>query len=170
MRIQFAAVLASALIFSAAAEAGPEYDRLAELAGTWKVKQSLWLPGKEPMVDPGISVISPVLDKQHFQRTLKINSKEPFEGIGYMGYDKATSQYYASWMDVSFTGLILSKGGYDPATSTYTLTATVTSEQGETFPLREVMKVTDKNHFTYEYYETHGGKESLIVRLEYVRN
>ena len=172
MRIQFAAAVASALVFSALspAKAGVEHERLAALAGTWSVKQSLWLdPGKGPEIDPGTSVIAPVLDNQHFQRTLKINSKAPFAGIGYFGYDIATSQYYSSWMDVSFTGVILSRGGYDAATSTYNFSATVTSEKGETFPLREVMKVADKNHFTYEYYETHSGKETLVVRLEYSR-
>lgn len=173
MRILFTSAIAAALVFSAMspAKARPEHERLAALAGTWSVKQFLWLDpaAKAPDIDPGTSVISPVLDDHHFRRTLKINSKQPFEGVGYMGYDAATSQYYSSWMDVSFTGMILSHGSYDAAASTYTFNTTTTSEKGETFPLREVMKVADKNHFTYEYFETHGGKERLVVRLEYSR-
>lgn len=74
-------------------------------------------------------------------------------------------------MDVKFTGMILAHGTYDLARNTYELTGAVPDPQhaGATLPLREVMRVQDADHFTYEYYERHGGREMLAVRLEYTR-
>ncbi|MEO8064559.1 MAG: hypothetical protein ABI821_17620 [Pseudomonadota bacterium] len=53
-------------------------------------------------------------------------------------------------------------GAYDAANKTYTFL-------GDTNPLREVLRVRDDDHFSYEYFETHDGKESLAIRLEYTR-
>ena len=39
-----------------------------------------------------------------------------------------------------------------------------------TIQVREVLRVADADHFTYEYFERHGGAdEALTVRLEYSR-
>jgi len=31
------------------------------------------------------------------------------------------------------------------------------------------MRITDSDHFVHEYYETRGGKEALVIRLQYTR-
>jgi hypothetical protein len=33
-----------------------------------------------------------------------------------------------------------------------------------------MMRIQDADHFSYEYYERHGGKETLAVRLDYTRS
>jgi hypothetical protein len=44
--------------------------------------------------------------------------------------------------------------------------------EGASIPVREVMHVTDNNHFVYEHYEHYEnkeGREALAVRLQYTR-
>jgi hypothetical protein len=42
-------------------------------------------------------------------------------------------------------------------------------KHGASVPVREVMRIADHDHFTYEFYETRGGKEALAIRLQYTR-
>src|SRR3546814_17999585 len=50
---------------------------------------------------------------------------QPFNGIGFMGYDNVRGKYVASWVDDMSTGLMTSEGDYDPATTTYTFFASI---------------------------------------------
>ncbi|MGN2246406.1 DUF1579 family protein [Frateuria sp. GZRR35] len=152
---------------------GPELARLNALAGRWDVRQSMWSdPARPPAVDRGEAILTPVLGGRHLRQDLRIDSpKGTFRGLGYLGYDQATHQYESLWMDVNFTGMIRARGTYDPAHRTYELTGAVPdpNHAGATLRLREVMHVQDADHFTYEYYEPHGGRQMLAVRLEYTR-
>ncbi|MGN2244792.1 DUF1579 family protein [Frateuria sp. GZRR33] len=153
---------------------GPELARLNALAGRWEVRQSMWSdPARPPAVDRGEATLTPVLSGRHLRQDLRIDSsKGTFRGLGYLGYDQATHRYESLWMDVNFTGMILARGTYDPAHRTYELAGAMPDPHhpGTTLPLREVMHVPDADHFTYEYYEQHGGREMLAVRLEYARS
>ncbi|WKE67226.1 DUF1579 family protein [Gallaecimonas kandeliae] len=144
--------------------------RLAAFAGHWQVRQSLWTaPGKAPQVDKGFATFSEILDGHHLRQDLHIDSAaKPFQGLGFLGYDDASGRYDSLWMDVNFSGVILAHGSYDEAKQTYTFTGSIPLD-GHAAPLREVLRVSDANHFVYEYYEQHGGPEMLTVRLEYSR-
>lgn len=154
-----------------APDAGPR--QLAALAGRWSVIQSMWSdPAKPPAIDQGVATFTPILGGRHLRQELRIDAKDAaFEGVGYLGYDSAAGRYDSLWMDVHFTGMILAHGDYDPSRNAYDFVATVPdpARHGGTLPLREVMQVLDANHFSYAYYERHGGKEALAVRLEYTR-
>jgi len=137
------------------------------------VRQSMWTdPAKPPAIDVGEATLTPVLGGRHLRQDLRIDSPTgAFRGLGYLGYDLATRRYDSLWMDVNFTGMILAHGSYDPSRRTYELTGAMPDPHhaGATLPLREVMRVPDADHFTYEYYEHHDGREMLAVRLEYTR-
>jgi hypothetical protein len=152
---------------------GAEHRQLAALAGRWSVTQSLWTDAaRPPVIDHGVATFAPILGGRHLRQDLRIDSKgAPFEGVGYLGYDSATGKYDSVWMDVNFTGTIVAHGGYDAARRTYDFTADVPDpgRPGATRPLREEMRILDADHFSYAYYERHGGKETLAVMLEYTR-
>jgi hypothetical protein len=176
MRVWLKAASVLAAMIGTMANAAPldaEHAMLARLSGHWSVKQSLWAtPGAPPAVDPGDADFSMVLDGSRLRQTLRIAAKDkPFEGFGYIGYDTVDKTFFSAWMDVGFTGLIVAKGDYDAAAKRYTFKGQVpdSTRPGTTFPLREVMSIRDDDHFTYDYYETHGGKEALVVALEYTR-
>jgi hypothetical protein len=156
-----------------AAPLDAEHAALARLAGHWSVRQSYWTsPDKPPAVDQGEADLAMVLDGRHLRQTLRIAAKDkPFEGLGYIGYDTAARMFFSTWMDVNFTGFIVAKGGYDAAIGRYTFVGETPDfdHPGATIPLREVMSVIDGDHFTYDYYETRGGREAQAVRLEYSR-
>jgi hypothetical protein len=145
--------------------------RLAALAGQWSVRQSLWLdPGSAPVVDHGTATWTMVLGGRHLRQNLRIASRQPFEGLGYIGYDDAVGRYDSSWMDTNFTGMIVAHGDYDAASRSYTFVGAMTGKDGQPVPMREVMHVDDHDHFVCRYYEIRHGREALVVSLEYTRS
>jgi hypothetical protein len=148
----------------------PEHAALARLAGEWTVRQSFWTaPGTAPKVDAGSASFTVVLGRQ-LRQTLRIpDPAKPFEGLGYIGYDNATGRYFSTWMDVNFPGLIVAEGGRD-ASGVYEFRGSMAVGKGKpAIAVREVLRVADADHFTYEYFEPRDGKEMLTVRLEYSR-
>jgi hypothetical protein len=153
-----------------AAALDAQHRQLASLAGAWSVRQSLWTaPGAAPKVDHGNADFAMVLRQRHLRQTLHIADGTGFEGLGYIGYDNASGQFFSTWMDVNFPGLVVAYGGYDAAAKAYVFRGSMTAADGGGIPVREVMTLTDADHFTYEYFETRDGRESLTVRLEYTR-
>lgn len=152
---------------------GAQQQQLAAMAGHWSVRQSFWKdPDAAPVVDHGTATQTLVLGGRRLYQRLEIPSATPFEGLGYSGYDNATGRYYRVWMDINFTGVLVTYGRYDIARKTYTFTGELPSAGRDgvvMVPVREVVHVVDRDHFTFEAYETHDGKEALIVRLEYTR-
>lgn len=159
-------MIAAALIAAAVAAApapDAQHRMLAGLSGTWTVKQSLWLDAaKPPKVDTGAADFAMVLNGRHLKQTLRIADGTGFEGLGYIGYDNASGQFFSTWMDVNFPGIVVAWGGQDG--NAYVLRGTM-----GTVPVREVLTITDGDHVDYRFYETHEGKEALVVELEYTR-
>jgi hypothetical protein len=148
----------------------PEHRMLATLVGDWAVKQSLWTTGNAaPKVDAGRATFSLVLDGHELQQKLTIDDGTGFEGLGYLGFDQVARQFFSTWMDVNFTGIVVAEGAFDPATRTYVLRGSMSAQGGKRIPVREVITVDGPDHFSYAYFETHGGNEALAVKLDYKR-
>lgn len=155
---------------NAAGPIGDPHRRLAELAGLWSVKQSLWLAaGQPPQVDSGTALFTVVLGGRHLQQDLRIASSAPFQGLGSTGYDNTTGRYYTSWMDTNFTGVLLLHGDYNAGMKAYRFDGEMSGEGAERIPTREELRVVDSNHLVVRYYETRRGQEALVVELEYSR-
>jgi hypothetical protein len=154
---------------AATPHADQQYAQLATLSGHWAVRQSIWTDPKVPVIEHGTATYAMVLGGHHLRQDLRIASNQPFEGLGYIGYDGDTGKYYSSWMDTNFSGMILAHGDYDAASRTYTFTGEMAGKAGASVPVREVMRIADNSHFVYEYYESRDGKEALAVSLQYTR-
>lgn len=153
-----------------AAAVGDEQRRLAELAGSWNVKQSLWLDAaKPPQVDTGTAVFTTVLGGRHLQQDLRIRSDPPFQGLGFSGYDNATGRYYTSWMDINFTGLLLLHGDYDANARVYRFSGEMPVPGGERIATREELQLLGSKHVVARFFETRQGRETLVVQLDYSR-
>lgn len=155
---------------NAAAAVGEQHRRLAALAGQWRVQQSLWLnEATVPQVDSGTALFTAVLGGRHLQQDLRVRSHPPFQGLGFTGYDNVTRQYYTSWMDINFTGVLLLHGDYDAAAKVYRFSGAMAGAAGESVPTREELQIVDGKHFVARFFETRRGRESLVVELDYSR-
>ena len=78
-------------------------------------------------------------------------------------------KFVGSWVDNMGTGIMFSEGTYDPATKTFTYTSEFEAVPGMKQQIREVIKVTDNNHHTLEWYENRGGQDVKTMEINYTR-
>ncbi len=160
----------SAMAAAPASVQDPQHRALAALTGAWSVKQTFWsAPGTAPRFDSGTATFSLVLKDHHLKQVLHIADGTGFEGLGYIGYDEALGRLFATWMDVNFTGIVFAQGTFDAGAGAYIFRGNMSTSGGGQIPVREVMTISDPNHFSYQYFEMHDGHDSLTVKLEYTR-
>jgi hypothetical protein len=157
-----------------AATPGPQHRQLAEhFAGTWTTKSTMWMdPSAPPMTETGRSTHAPVLGGRQLRMDFAGQFMgQPFEGVGYTGFDNVRGKYVGSWMDNVSTGQFMAEGDYDPTTRTYTFRGEMADpmQPGKTTAVREVVRIVDNDHHVMEWYETHDGAERKSMRIEYTR-
>jgi hypothetical protein len=72
-------------------------------------------------------------------------------------------------MDNMGTGIMTAEGDYDPASKTFTYAGAMEVMPGMTQKFRETIKLTDKDHMVFEWYEDHGGQEAKTMEINYTR-
>ena len=92
-----------------------------------------------------------------------------FKGHGMEGYDNVKKKFVGTWMDNMGTGIMMSEGDYDPASKAFTYTGEFEMMPGMKTKVREVIKLTDKDHMVLEWYEDRGGKEAKTMEIDYTR-
>jgi hypothetical protein len=155
---------------------------LADLAGTWSYTVKMWMnpdPSAKPEEYKGTAVRKPMMDGRYFVLDVSGKMQMPgpdgkkkdmtFKGMSLEGYDNVKQKFVSSWIDNMGTGIMMSEGTYDPATKTFTYNA-----EGEFIPgmkqkIREVIKIVDKDHHTFEWYEDRGGQEAKTMEIQYTR-
>ena len=105
---------------------GAEHAVLNPLEGNWNVTETHWMkPGKKPTKSSGTSTMAWVMGGRFLKQDYKGEMMgQPFEGSGYLGYDKVGKQYVSVWMDDMSTALFEGTGSYDAATKTVTQSGT----------------------------------------------
>ena len=93
----------------------------------------------------------------------------PFIGMSVEGYDNVKKKFVSSWIDNMSTGIMISEGTYDPASKTITYFAEYEAMPGMKTKTRGLLKLTDKNHRTLEFFEDRGGKEVKTMEIGYTR-
>lgn len=155
---------------------------LAGLAGTWNYTVKFWMnpdPKAPPTESKGVAVRKPIMDGRFFALDVTGKMKMPgpdgkmkdvtFKGTGMEGYDNVKKKFVGTWMDNMGTGVMMSEGTYDPATKTFTYTSEVEMMPGMKTKVREVLKVTDKDHHIFEWYEDRGGNEVRTMEISYTK-
>ncbi|MGZ5554086.1 MAG: DUF1579 family protein, partial [Chthoniobacterales bacterium] len=92
-----------------------------------------------------------------------------FHGMGLEAYDNAKKKFVGSWIDNMGTGIMNSEGDYDAASKTFTYTGEYQMAPGMNQKIKEVLKMTDTDHMTFEWYEDRGGKETKTMQIDYTR-
>ncbi|QSX74032.1 DUF1579 domain-containing protein [Lysobacter arenosi] len=159
--------------WEAAAKPGEQHKQLAAMVGKWTTKQTMWMdPTAPPLTETGSATNTLVLGDRHIRQDFRSKwMGQPFEGVGFIGYDNVIGKYYSTWMDSGSTGIFVSHGDYDPATKTYTYLGEMAdpASKGVKIPVRQVVRVVDNDHQVFEMFETRGGKEAKTMQIDYTR-
>jgi Protein of unknown function (DUF1579) len=164
------------------AKLNENHKLLGDLVGTWTYTVKMWMnpdPSAKPEEYKGTAVRKPMMDGRFFviDVTGKMEMPGPdgkkkemtFKGMGIEGYDNVKKKFIGTWVDNMGTGIMMSEGTYDPATKTFTYTGEYEGIPGMKTKIREVMKIVDKDHHNFEWYEDRGGQEAKTMEISYTR-
>ena len=158
------------------------HKMLADLAGTWNYTVTMWMnpdPNAKPQEAKGTATRKSIMDGRFFALDVSGKMEMPgadgkmksmdFKGHGLEGYDNVKKKFIGTWVDNMGTGIMMSEGDYDPATKTFTYNSEFEPMPGMKQKVREVIKITDKDHHTFEWYEDRGGQEAKTMEIKYTR-
>jgi hypothetical protein len=164
------------------AKPGENHKLLQGLTGSWTYQGKFWMnpdPSTAPMEYPGTTVRKAILGGRYVQadHAGKMQMPAPdgkltdmeFKGFEIAGYDNAKKKFVSSWVDNMGTGILQSEGSYDPETKSLTYNAECEMMPGMKTKMREVLKITDNDHHTMQFYEDRGGKEVKVMEITYTR-
>ena len=164
------------------AKLNENHKLLSSMDGSWSYKVKFWMngdPNSKPEESTGTAVRKSVMGGRFTMMDVTGKMKMPgadgkmkdfeFKGQGTDGYDNAKKKFVGTWMDNMGTGIMMSEGDYDPSTKTFNYTGEYQMAPGMKQQIREVVKLTDKDHMTFEWYENHGGKEVKTMEINYTR-
>ena len=97
---------------------------------------------------------------------------QPFEGLGFLGYDNIRGEYSAVWLDNMNTGITSASGEFDRATRTYmesgTFSCPMTGQKDMRY--RGVWKIVDADTLSYTMYNPgQDGREIKGMEISYKR-
>jgi hypothetical protein len=155
---------------------------LADMNGNWNYAIKMWMspdPNAKPQESKGTANRKSVMGGRYVVMDVTGKMQMPdqngkmqdmqFKGMGVEGYDNVKQKFVSSWIDNMGTGIQFSDGTYDPATKTLTYTSDMEMMPGMKTPVREVLKMTDKDHMLLEWYENRGGQEKKTMEIAYTR-
>jgi hypothetical protein len=161
---------------------GENHKLLADLAGNWTYTIKMWMnpdPNAKPEESKGTAVRKSMMDGRFFVVDVTGKMEMPgadgkkkemtFKGMGIDGYDNVKKKFVGAWIDNMGTGVMMSQGDYDPATKTFTYASEYEAIPGMKQKIREVIKIVDKDHHTFEWYEDRGGQEVKTMEIAYTR-
>jgi hypothetical protein len=144
-----------------------EHKRLAEGAGTWKSKVTMWMkPGAEPMVSEGTAKRSVAMDGRVLVESFEGSFMgQPFKGHGMYGYDNVTGKHWSTWNDNMSTGVMVSQGTAD-AQGVVTLTGEFMDPMTKKMmKMRTVVQHPSADKEVVEMYQEHEGKEFKCMEI-----
>lgn len=152
---------------------GPAHMLLQPLVGEWRTETRLWKePGAAPDVSTGRSTRRWIFGNRFLAEDYTGTFfGQPFEGQGVMGYDNVLQKYTAVWIDSIGTGIMTSKGRYDPDTRSIDMTAKYSCPvTGGKRKSRAVTRIVNDNQNVFEMYDRGAdGKEFKSMEMVYSR-
>lgn len=148
------------------------HAKLAGMVGTWDAEvTSFWAPG-EPAKSKGTSENRLVLGGRWVESRFRAEMMgQPFEGLGYTGYDNYKKKYVGTWMDTMSTAVMLTEGNYDASGKKMTSTSTMDDVMtGKPTTVRMVSTIQDDDHHLFEMFGPDpSGKEVKQMEIRYTR-
>ena len=162
------------------AKTGENHKLLSGMAGSWAYTVKMWMnPSAPATTSTGTAVIKPIMDGRYFvgDFTSKMQMPGPdgkmkdmqFKGMSLDGYDNAKQRFVSAWCDSMGTGIMMSEGTYDASSKTLTYNGDYEAMPGMKNKVRMLVKLVDKDHHNFEFYEDRGSGESKTMEINYTR-
>jgi hypothetical protein len=152
---------------------GEGQKRLEPMVGTFDVQIKTWVdPSKPPIESRATSVSAWVLGKRYIQSMLSgYVLDEPFNGIGYIGYDNASKTYQSVWMDTGSTGITWYTGKMGASGKSAIMKASVTNPlTAKATPVELRLTIEENgNHMTEVWGQGHGTLMFKMMELRYTK-
>lgn len=130
---------------------GDAHKALDAMTGTWNtVIRFYQAPGAPPEESTGISENRWILGGRYLEQRFKGSAMgQPFEGIGYTGYDNLRKQYVGTWMD-SMSTAVMYTTGTATAPGKWKFAGTMDDPMtGKAQPLEELITVDGPDKHTF---------------------
>lgn len=152
---------------------GAEHEWMAPLVGTFHGTMSLFAePGAEPMQSEGVMVNRWFLGGRWLRQDWSSDFMgQPLQGFGLFGYDTLQKRYQGFWVDTMGTFMApITNGQAVDARTVETYGESWDPSSGHVVQRRDVVRIIDRNHHTFDMYQTHPGQDEIqILHVEYSR-
>ena len=159
---------------------GENHKLLAGMAGDWTYTLKMWMdPTGKPQESKGTSTRKAIMGGRYFIAEHAGTFQMPgpdgkmqsmdFKGTAIEGYDNARKKFVSSWVDNMSTMILNSEGTYDPGAKTFTYNAECEMMPGKLTKIREIIKIVDNDHHTFEWYDDSHGPEARTMEISYTR-
>jgi hypothetical protein len=152
---------------------GEGQKRLEPMVGTFDVQIRTWVdPSKPPVESRATSVSAWVLGNRYIQTMLSgYVLDEPFNGIGYIGYDNASKTYQAAWMDTGSTGITWYTGKMGASGKSAIMKASVSNPlTAKPAPVELRLSIAENGgHVTEIWGQGNGTKPFKMMELRYTK-
>jgi hypothetical protein len=157
-----------------AATPGDMHKKLEDMVGTFDADVRMYMdPSKPPEDSKGTSVNTWALGNRFveskYDGTFMGN---PFNGIGYTGYDNVQKKYVGSWMDTASTGMMWSTCAADASGKSMTCKSTSVWDPmtGKASPMEFKTTITDHDHHKMEMWGAGpNGQKYKMMEISYTR-
>lgn len=150
---------------------GNEHKMLEEMIGEWDGDITMWMDPSQPAQKyKGTATYTSIMGGRYIQGKYGGEMMGmPFEGMDINGYDKAKKMFFTFWIDNMGTGSMYLEGKYNPENKTIDFDGETVDPMGNKMKVREVVKMIDKDHSTFEMYMDQGQGEMKSMEIKYTR-
>ncbi|HTY58029.1 MAG TPA: DUF1579 domain-containing protein [Bacteroidota bacterium] len=154
---------------------GDTHKKLEAFVGSWDVEVKAWMKGpkEEPTVSKGSAEYKMALGGRYLQQEVTGEMMgQPFNGIGYTGYDNFRKRLVSFWIDNMGTAMSMMEGKMDGEGKTLTLWGKMdepaTGEKDK--KVKYVTRIVDKDKHVFEMYDiARFGEKQPVMVLTYTR-
>ena len=155
-------------------EVRPEHKQLDFFVGDWSATTTMFMdPKAPPQKSEGKAHSESIFGGRYLKMKYEgTYAGQTFNGEGLMGFDNTSSKFFNTWIDSGSTNFWLAWGSYDSAAKSYTFRGEMDDpmKPGTKLAVREVMHIVDPTHYTFDWYETRGGKEAKTMQIDYAKH
>lgn len=159
--------------FEKASTPRAEHKQLEYFVGNWTAKTQIWMDPNAPAEEgAGTSKGESVFGGRYISMSYSGTFwGQPFTGEGLFGFDNLRGKFFNTWTDSMSTSFWLAWGDYDKASNSWTFRGDMPDmmDPKVILKVRQVVRIHDQKHYTFDWYETRGGKETRTMSIDYNR-